>query len=65
MKDKLPTVLPHCTAEFISGMCHALSDESGEVIAVIRSRNGVPYAELKREEIDPALPVFLRKQATI
>ena len=63
MSDKLPTVLPHCTVEFISGMCHALSNDRGEVIAVIRSRHGAPIAELRREEVDESVPSFLRKQA--
>jgi hypothetical protein len=57
------TLGPHCTVEFISGVCHALSEYEGEVYVEIRSINGKPVAKLKREVIDAAMPVYLRRQA--
>jgi len=64
MKDLTKIVIaPHCTMEFIAGMCAGLSDEHGDIHIEIGAANGKPYIKLKREEIDQALPVFLRKQS--
>jgi hypothetical protein len=54
---------PHATMEFITGMCHALSDEHGDVIFKLSSVNGKPVATFEREVADPAIPLFLRRQS--
>lgn len=65
MTDRIKNTViePHYTVEFISGICHALSDKPGDIIVEIRAVNGKPVAKLKREIIDESLPTFLRRQA--
>lgn len=53
----------HFTVEFIAGICHALSDKTGEVYMHIEARDGHPHAELRRIKVDATVPSFLRKQA--
>lgn len=60
--DKL-IVTPHCSLEFLAGMCAALSDDRGDVHLEICAVEGKPVAKFRRTRIDASLPVFLRKHA--
>lgn len=62
MTDRISkvTIPSNATPQFIAGICHALSDETGRVVVEISAADGGADVQLRRRPLDASIPMFLR-----